>query len=145
MELGRDALQRQVPLLRKLGQHRVLLLGVQVAVQLLQLEPVARGACRAGSRTVQRGVDPVLDDEDAPVEGWKSYEFELAGRPDRVLVLPLDKTNETGIITYVKEEEGELGTRYIHTLNTPSGFRRKLAAVGIYVDSESIDLSPGES
>ena len=65
--------------------------------------------------------------------------FEREGRTDLILVLPLDETLQTGIITYVKKEEAEdngetmvLRKHYVHTLNTPSGFQRKLHAIGIH-------------
>jgi len=72
--------------------------------------------------------------------------FDLVDRADRVWVVPLDTSNETGIITFEKraseqqqqqqrvDEEESLSTTttsYVHTLNTPSGFRRKLNAIGI--------------
>lgn len=59
----------------------------------------------------------------------KQYAFSLDGRTDLILVLPLDEAQETGIITYVKKEEA--ATHYVHTLNAPSGFQRKLFAIGI--------------
>ena len=66
---------------------------------------------------------------------WKIQEFPPApGRTDPILVLPLDPDQTTGIITYVKHEREEnksTTTRYVHTLNAPSGFQRKLKAVGI--------------
>ncbi|CAB9502454.1 expressed unknown protein [Seminavis robusta] len=90
---------------------------------------------------------------------WQLQVFAPApGRTDRILVLPLDAQQQTGIITYVKQQkqpqqqtideptiskdvEREMtsettavehdGCRYVHTLNAPSGFQRKLKAVGI--------------
>ena len=71
---------------------------------------------------------------------WRIQEFGPArGRTDRMLVLPLDELKNTGIITCVKEEEGEGGegkVRYVHTLNSPSGFQRKLEAVGIQLEED---------
>jgi hypothetical protein len=78
------------------------------------------------------------------------YEFLLPNK-DPILVVPLDDTNLTGIISYVKqrkrqkEQQQEDGSGdecyyyyYIHTLNTPSGFRRKLEAMGIHVNDNRI-------
>lgn len=59
----------------------------------------------------------------------KQKEFRLPER-DTIVVFPLDEAFETGIISYVKKEEGEQ-TRYVHTLNSRSGFQRKLCAIGI--------------
>jgi hypothetical protein len=66
----------------------------------------------------------------------KEYHFVLPGRPDKVAVVPLDNQNRTGLITFIKE-----GTSYVHTLNTPSGFRRKLEAIGIRVSESGICLA----
>ncbi|KAL3939369.1 MAG: hypothetical protein SGBAC_005891 [Bacillariaceae sp.] len=66
----------------------------------------------------------------------KEYQFQLPGRTDKVLVVPLDTNNDTGMITFAKEDRGA----YVHTLNTPSGFRRKLACIGIEVTSHDVRL-----
>lgn len=80
--------------------------------------------------------------EKAGISIAKEFCFELPGRPDQVCVVPLDEENETGIITFVKKElnEGTVATKFVHTLNTPSGFRRKLSAIGIDVTSDSIQV-----
>lgn len=71
---------------------------------------------------------------------WKIQKFDPpAGRKDCVWVLPLDAEQTIGIISYVKEEDvvkrGDENVptkkRFVHTLNSPSGFQRKLEAVGI--------------
>ena len=70
---------------------------------------------------------------------WKVYEFDLLGRQDRLIILPMDGLNQTGIISYVKKDTSGGGkTRYVHTLNAPSGFRRKLEAIGIKVTETEI-------
>jgi tRNA (cytosine38-C5)-methyltransferase len=66
----------------------------------------------------------------------KEYRLALPGRPDKVVVVPLDSQNRTGLITFIKE-----GTSYVHTLNTPSGFRRKLEAIGIRASETDICLA----
>ena len=60
----------------------------------------------------------------------------LPGRSDRFFILPLDKSFETGIISYEKASE----RRYVHTLNTPAGFRRKLEAVGIGISDDGFSV-----
>jgi hypothetical protein len=67
-----------------------------------------------------------------PTSSWKQWEFEPRnGRDDSIWVVPLDEAYITGIITYQKPQTfGH--NRYVHTLNTKSGFRRKLEAMGIY-------------
>lgn len=64
----------------------------------------------------------------------KEYNFELPERPDKVCVIPLDSNNETGIITFVKDDRNA----FVHTLNTPSGFRRKLGCIGIKVTDNDV-------
>ena len=59
------------------------------------------------------------------------HTFDLPGRPDRVVVVPLDANNLTGLITFEKKQDEE-SKSYVHTLNAPSGFRRKLNAIGIF-------------
>mmetsp|Transcript_41577 Transcript_41577/g.99667 ORF Transcript_41577/g.99667 Transcript_41577/m.99667 type:complete len:149 (+) Transcript_41577:146-592(+) len=78
-------------------------------------------------------------------EGWNWQQFELhIERKDKILVVPLDRDKTVGIITFVKEEKSDDdGGRprvrsYVHTLNTPSGFRRKLIDMGVTVSTERI-------
>jgi len=70
-------------------------------------------------------------------------ELELPDRPDRIIVMPLDDENRTGFITYVKDDGSSV--RYVHTLNTPSGFRRKLQAIGVDATDGNISVPPRES
>lgn len=71
------------------------------------------------------------------VEGvGKEFQFKLPGRADMVIVVPLDPSNRTGLITFHKQDRNS----FVHTLNTPSGFRRKLNAIGILVTDESMSL-----
>jgi hypothetical protein len=70
-------------------------------------------------------------------------------RPDDILVIPLDEEHSTGIISYRKLPSKKDNTHddddssctlnmqslqytYVHTLNTKSGFQRKLEAMGIH-------------
>jgi tRNA (cytosine38-C5)-methyltransferase len=71
---------------------------------------------------------------DPPGKIWQEYAFDLPDRPDRVLVVPMDIDKTMGLITFAKNH----GQSYVHTLNTPSGFRRKLEAIGIAVSSGDI-------
>lgn len=79
---------------------------------------------------LQAGIK-ALDDDGLKI--FKVYSFNLPGRIDRVLVVPLDDLNKTGLITFEKLQEpcSDAGTSYVHTLNSHSGFRRKLNAIGI--------------
>ena len=86
---------------------------------------------------------------------WEQYRIRLPHKTDDVLVVPLDSERQTGIITYVKkksaghteaqsgESDNDLHT-YVHTLNAPSGFRRKLEALGIAL-SEMQELSTDDT
>jgi hypothetical protein len=73
----------------------------------------------------------------------KIWNLTLPGR-DKIEVVPLDAEKTVGVITYVKEEITEglesPKKRYVHTLNTPSGFRRKLNAIGVSVTNEDIQV-----
>ena len=53
--------------------------------------------------------------------------FEVVGK-DKIGIVHF--TNGGGLITYMKEEK-DGSTRFIHTLNTESGFRRKIDALGL--------------
>ena len=79
----------------------------------------------------------VIDDNN----NEKAFMFELPGRADPIVVIPLDDLNRTGVITYIKKNNYNQATSsYVHTLNTPSGFRRKLEAIGITVTDFSISI-----
>jgi hypothetical protein len=86
----------------------------------------------------------LVEHADIVVADKRSWSLTLPGRPDKIEVVPLDAEKTVGVITYVKEEtiEGCLESppkkRYVHTLNTPSGFRRKLNAIGVSVTNEDI-------
>lgn len=79
-------------------------------------------------------------------DGKELHEYSLPGRKDRIWVVPLDSKQTVGLITYEKEERVLNGTgqpsiqrRYVHTLNTESGFQRKLHAVGIHMQENATD------
>jgi hypothetical protein len=50
-------------------------------------------------------------------------EYRVDAAPDAVLIVELE---DGGIITYQREDGS-----FLHTLNTPEGFRRKLSQLGI--------------
>lgn len=58
------------------------------------------------------------------------YTFEDKSK-NPMIVIPLTDEHQTGLITYVKENEGKDSCHYVHTLNAPSGFQRKLDAMKI--------------
>jgi tRNA (cytosine38-C5)-methyltransferase len=76
-----------------------------------------------------------------PLHGasWRVFSFDLPGRRDQVLVIPMDVDKHVGLITFVKRQD-DAENSYVHTLNTPSGFRRKLEAIGIQVSSDYIHV-----
>ena len=78
------------------------------------------------------GIGVIDDDNNQNV-----FMFELPGRADPIVVIPLDDLNRTGVITYIKKNAT---TSYVHTLNTTSGFRRKLEAIGITATDFSISI-----
>lgn len=57
------------------------------------------------------------------------HEFRSDRARDRVLVVPLD---DGGLISYAREDGS-----VVHTLNTPEGFARKLADLGIALGNPS--------
>ncbi|KAK1736080.1 hypothetical protein QTG54_013216 [Skeletonema marinoi] len=64
-------------------------------------------------------------------------------RKDPIYVIPFADDGSTGLITYVKMNENDEGTaRYVHTLNSKSGFRRKLDAINVVLsDDFLVDMS----
>uniref|UniRef100_A0A7S4MI51 Uncharacterized protein n=1 Tax=Odontella aurita TaxID=265563 RepID=A0A7S4MI51_9STRA len=91
------------------------------------------------------GIDNVRaggDNNQAPL--GVERRFRLPNRSDDVVVVPLDDRNETGVITFVKKEEddGTVRERFVHTFNTRSGFRRKLEAIGLKANEDSV-FQPG--
>jgi tRNA (cytosine38-C5)-methyltransferase len=83
----------------------------------------------------QAGIEP----QAMSASSWNEYTFDqLPGRPDQVLVTPMNRENTVGLITFVKRQEINILPRYVHTLNTPSGFRRKLEGIGLEVTKENI-------
>ena len=73
----------------------------------------------------------------AVIDGLKQYfvTFE-SERKDPIYVIPF-ADNATGLITYLKQnEDEECPIRYVHTLNSGSGFLRKLDAINVVLSDE---------
>ena len=56
--------------------------------------------------------------------------FDHERHKDPIYVIPLASDGTTGLISYVKNQDGE-GLSYVHTLNSASGFKRKLEAINV--------------
>ena len=72
-------------------------------------------------------------DESAP-RPLQEYVLDGVSGKDRIIVVPLDDRKTVGLITYVKAET----SRYVHTFNAKTGFRRKLEAMGAFVADDNI-------
>ena len=58
-------------------------------------------------------------------------------RKDPIYVIPFADDCSTGLITYLKmNEDDECPVRYVHTLNSGSGFLRKLDAINVVLSDE---------
>jgi len=58
--------------------------------------------------------------------------FEEERRKDPIYVIPFADTALTGLISYVKHHDDVEGSvSYVHTLNSASGFQRKLEAIHV--------------
>lgn len=92
-------------------------------------------------------------DESAP-RPLQEYVLDGISGKDRIIVVPLDDRKTVGLITYVKCEasgskvgdfkkidvssDNNSTSRYVHTLNAQTGFRRKLEAMGAFVTDDNI-------
>ena len=85
-------------------------------------------------RYVLRGAGKDLRPEDIAGSGAKAREYKVVAARDAVLVVIL---NGGGLISY-RRKDGS----FLHTLNTPEGFRRKLSQLKIELPALSdIDFS----
>lgn len=57
-------------------------------------------------------------------------------RKDPIYVIPFADDCSTGLITYLKMNEHDGAARYVHTLNSKSGFRRKLHAINMVLSDD---------
>ena len=90
-------------------------------------------------------------DGDSVQRPLQEYILDGISGKDRIIVVPLDDRKTVGLITYVKAEassavneklDNSSGTkttsRYVHTFNATTGFRRKLEAMGALVTDDDI-------
>lgn len=66
-------------------------------------------------------------------------EFDTERRKDPIHVIPFASDHSNGIISYVKfSDGGDEVVSYVHTLNSGSGFQRKLDALGVVLTEDCI-------
>ncbi|KAL3757738.1 hypothetical protein ACHAWU_000379 [Discostella pseudostelligera] len=80
------------------------------------------------------------------ITGLKQYyiTFDHGERRNPIYVVPFADDGLTGLISYVKmqDEEGiDHSSRFVHTLNSMSGFQRKLSAINVVLSDENLDSS----
>lgn len=73
------------------------------------------------------GADPKLSPQDLLGSSSRIYSFQVETARDVVLVAALD---QGGLISYQRADGS-----FVHTLNTPDGFARKLSQLGIVLPS----------
>ncbi|HKY04516.1 MAG TPA: hypothetical protein VJQ56_06485 [Blastocatellia bacterium] len=83
-------------------------------------------------RFALRGAKAELRPEEIIGHKIETIEFQVVGAKDAVIVARLEGG---GLISY-RREDGS----FLHTLNTPEGFCRKLEQLGINLRDDSIDL-----
>jgi hypothetical protein len=84
-------------------------------------------------RFILRGASNNLRPQDILRDEVEAREFKVEAAKDTVLVVELEGG---GLISY-RRDDGS----FLHTLNTPEGFRRKLSQLKIDLPSREIDLS----
>lgn len=62
--------------------------------------------------------------------------FDTEIRKDPIYVIPFADDGLTGLISYVKHGNDGDGVNYVHTLNSESGFQRKLEAINVILSDE---------
>lgn len=82
------------------------------------------------------------DGNNTNISSFQQYYLSFEDKSkDPIIVIPFTDEHTTGLITYVKEKENKCRTsdseehtvNYVHTLNSPSGFQRKLAAIHVHL------------
>ena len=71
--------------------------------------------------------------DEATIESLSQYriKFDQTSQKDHIHVIPFHCNHSTGLITYIKfSDDGEV-SGFVHTLNSCSGFQRKLDALGV--------------
>lgn len=63
-------------------------------------------------------------------------------RKDSIYVVPFASDGKTGLISYIKHHDdvgdGGCSISYVHTLNSASGFQRKLEAMGVVLSDKDL-------
>ena len=68
--------------------------------------------------------------------------FDKDRRKDPIHVIPFGSDQTLGLISYVKYScDGEEAVSYVHTLNSKSGFKRKLDALNVVLTDDCIEYS----
>lgn len=68
--------------------------------------------------------------------------FDHGERRNPIYVVPFADDGSTGLISYVKLQDDEGSDRrrsYVHTLNSMSGFQRKLSAISVVLSNEYLE------
>lgn len=68
--------------------------------------------------------------------------FDHEERRNPIYVVPFADDGSTGLISYVKLQDDEGSDRrrsYVHTLNSTSGFQRKLSAINVVLSDEYLE------
>lgn len=88
------------------------------------------------------GIVTVNNEENDTSLPFKLYyiTFDHERRKDPIYVIPFSQDAKTGLISYTKSTTDETGEciSYVHTLNSPSGFQRKLDAIQVVLSDEYI-------
>ena len=86
------------------------------------------------------GILTVNNEDDDTSLLFKQYyvTFDHERRKDPIYVIPFSQDAKTGLISYVKSNTDETAESisYVHTLNSPSGFQRKLEAIQVVLSDE---------
>ena len=74
-------------------------------------------------------------------ESFRQYSVVLDKERDKdhFIAIPFDIKHEVGLISYIKDAGSDV--RYVHTLNAPSGFQRKLDAMGVSLSDKMLMIS----
>jgi hypothetical protein len=69
--------------------------------------------------------------------------FDHGERRNPIFVVPFADNGSTGLISYVKLQDDDEGidrrSSFVHTLNSMSGFQRKLSAINVVLSDENLE------
>mmetsp|Transcript_29727 Transcript_29727/g.62613 ORF Transcript_29727/g.62613 Transcript_29727/m.62613 type:complete len:151 (+) Transcript_29727:302-754(+) len=84
--------------------------------------------------------------DSASVDELQQYyvTFDAGIRKDPIYVVPFAENRLTGLITYVKRDDDGGCVSYVHTLNSESGFQRKLEALKVILSDEYLVIDSKE-